>query len=64
MEMIVEKISLVVLLKNNILDIYAVGQRVQDLVDTCNGSSCNCLSFLQSINDLLMNIDGEEATPE
>ena len=64
MEMIVEKISLVAPLKNNILDIYAVGQRVQDLVDTCNGSSCNCLSFLQSISDLLTNIDGEETTPE
>ena len=64
MEMIVEKISLVAPLKNNILDIYAVGQRVQDLVDTCNGSSCNCLSFLQSISDLLTNIDEEETTPE
>ena len=64
MEMIVEKISLVAPLKNNILDIYAVGQRVQDLVDTCNGCSCNCLSFLQSISNLLTNIDGEETTPE
>ena len=64
MEMIVEKISLVAPLKISILDIYTVGQRVQQLFDTCNGSSCNCLSFLQSINDLLMNIDGEETTPE
>ena len=62
--MIVEKISLVAPLKISILDIYTVGQRVQQLFDTCNGSSCNCLSFLQSINDLLMNIDGEETTPE
>ena len=64
MEMIVEKISLVAPLKNSILDIYTVGQRVQQLVDTCNGSSHNCLSFLQIINYLLMNIDGEETTPE
>ena len=64
MEMIVEKISLVAPLKISILDIYTVGLRVQQLVHTCNGSSCNCLSFLQSINDLLMNIDGEETTPE
>ena len=62
--MIVEKISLVAPLKNSILDIYTVGQRVQQLVDTCNGSSHNCLSFLQIINYLLMNIDGEETTPE
>ena len=62
--MIVEKISLVAPLKNSILDIYTVGQRVQELVDTCNGSSHNCLSFLQIINYLLMNIDGEETTPE
>ena len=62
--MIVEKIALVSPLKINILDIYTVGQRVQQLVDGCNGSSWNCLSFLQSLNDLLMNIDGEETTPE
>ena len=37
---------------------------MQLLFDTCNGPSCNWLSFLQSINDLLMNIDGEETTPE
>ena len=54
MEMIVEKISLVAPLKISILDIYTVGQRVQQLVDTCNGSSYNCLSFLQSINGLLI----------
>ena len=64
MEMTVEKISLVAPLKISILDIYNVGQRVQQLVDTCNGSSCNRLSFLQSINDLLMNINGEQTTPE
>ena len=64
MEMIVEKISLVAPLKISIVDIYTVGQRVQQLLDTCNGSSCNCLSFLQSINDLLLSIDGEETTPE
>ena len=62
--MIVENISLVAPLKISILDIYTVGQRVQQLVHTCNGSSCNFLLFLQSINDLLMNIDGEETTPE
>ena len=56
MEMIVEKISLVASLKISVLDIYTVGQRVKQLVDTCNGFSCNCLSFLESINDLLMNI--------
>ena len=64
METTVEKISLVAPLKISILDIYTVGQRVQQLVDTCNGSSCNRLSFLQSINDLLMNINGEQTTPE
>ena len=64
MEMTVENISLVAPLKISILDIYTVGLRVQQLVHTCNGSSCNCLSFLQSINDLLMNIGGEETTPE
>ena len=64
MEMTVENISLVAPLSISILDIYTVGQRVQQLVHTCNGSLCNCLSFLQSINDLLMNIDGEETTPE
>ena len=62
--MIVEKISLAAPLKISIVDIYTVGQRVQQLLDTCNGSWCNCLSFLQSINDLLMSIDGEETTPE
>ena len=64
MEMIVEKISLAAPLKISIVHIYTVGQRVQQLLDTCHGSWCNCLSFLQSINDLLMSIDGEETTPE
>ena len=64
MEMLAEKIHLVASHKNNILDIYTVGERVHQVLDQCTGESCNCLSFLQSISDLLMRIEGEETTPE
>ena len=61
MEMMAEKISLVGLLKNNILDIYSVGQRVHQVMNICN-SSCTCLTFLSSLSTLLENIDGQETT--
>ena len=64
MEMLAEKIHLVTSHKNNILDIYTVSKRVHQVLDQCTGESCNCLSFLQSISDLLMRIEGQETTPE
>ena len=64
MEVLAEKIHLVASDKNNILDIYTVVQRVHQVIDQCTGESCNCLSFLQSISNLLMRIEGEETTHE
>ena len=64
MKVLAEKIHLVASHKNNILDIYTVGERVHRVIDQCTGESCNCLSFLQSISNLLMRIEGEETTHE
>ena len=64
MEMLTEKIHVVASHKNNIFDIYTVGERVHQVLDQCTGESCNCLSILQSISDLLMRIEGEETIPE
>ena len=64
MEVLAEKTHLVASDKNNILDIYTVVQRVHQVIDQCIGESCNCLSFLQSISNLLMRIEGEETTHE
>ena len=64
MEMLAEKVHLVVSHKNNILDIYTVSERVHQVLDQCTGESCNCLSFLQSTSNLLMRIEVEETTPE
>ena len=64
MEMIAEKIALVGSLKNNILDIYSVGQRVHQVMSICNSSSCTCLSYLSSLSTLLENIKGQKTTSE
>ena len=64
MGMIAEKIALVGSLKNNILDIYFVGQRVHQLMNICNSSSCTCLTYLSSLSTLLENIEGQETTSE
>ena len=62
--MIAEKIALVGSLKNNILDIYSVGQRVHQVMNICNSSSCTCLTYLLSLSTLLENIEGQETTSE
>ena len=62
--MIAEKIALVGSLKNNILDIYSVGQRVHQVMNICNSSSCTCLTYLSSLSTLLENIEGQETTSE
>ena len=64
MEMIAEKIALVGSLKNNILDIYSVGQRVHQVMNISNSSSCTCLTYLLSLSTLLENIEGQETTSE
>ena len=62
--MIAEKIALVESLKNNILDIYSAGQRVHQVMNICNSSSCTCLSYLSSLSTLLENIKGQKTTSE
>ena len=58
--MVAEKIVLVGSLKNNILDIYSAGQRVHQVMNICNSSSCTCLSYLSSLSTLLENIKGKK----
>ena len=62
--MIAEKTALVGSLKNNILDIYSAGQRVHQVMNICNSSSCTCISYLSSLSTLLENIKGQETTSE
>lgn len=57
--MIAEKMALVGSVKNNILDIYSVGQRFHQVMSICS-SSCTCLTYLSSLSTLLENIEGEE----
>ena len=61
--MIVEKLAIVSSLKINILDIYSVGQRVYQVTNMCS-SSCSCGTFLESLKNLLENVDGQELTEE
>ena len=63
MEIIVEKIAIVSSLKTNILDIYCVGQRIHQVTNMCGGL-CSCLAFLESVKNLLENVDRQELTEE
>ena len=45
--MLAEKIHLVTSHKNNIYDIYVVGERVQQVLDQCSDENCDCLSFFK-----------------
>ena len=63
MEMILEKISFAASSRSNILDIYTVGERIQQAVDICSGSTCDCV-FLQSLNNLLADSHGELLPPD
>ena len=41
-----------------------MGQRVHQVINICNSSSCTCLTYLSSLSTLLENIEGQEITSE
>ena len=61
--MIFEKIVIVSSLKTNILDIYSVGQRIHQVTNLCS-RLCSCLTFLESVKNLLEYVNGQELTEE
>ena len=63
MEMVVKKIKVVGSHKNNLIDIFLVGQKIHSTINAC-GENCGCNLYLFEINNLLENMDGQETTEE
>ena len=63
MEMVVEKIEVVGSHKNNLIDIFSVGQKIHETINAC-GENCASNRYLFEINNLLENMDGQETTEE
>ena len=63
MEMVVKKIELVGSHKNNLIDIFLVGQRIHEVVNACAGN-CGCLIYFSEINNLIENMEGQETSEE
>ena len=61
--MVVEKIEVVRSHKNNLIDIFSVGQKRHETINAC-GANCSCNRYLFEINNLLENMDGQETTEE
>ena len=61
--MVVEKIEVVRSHKNNLIDIFSVGQKIHETINAC-GENCGCNRYLFEINNLLENMDGQETTQE
>ena len=63
MEMVIEKIEVIGSHKNNLVNIFLVGQKIHDVVNTC-GYNCNCYTYLSKINNLIENMDRQQTTDE
>ena len=64
MEMVVEKIEVIGSHKNNLIDIFSVGQKIHEAVNTC-GDNCDCYkNYLTKVNNLIENIAGQEISAE
>ena len=63
MEMVVEKIELMGSHKNNLIDIFSVGQRIHEVVNAYTGN-CGCLIYLSEINNLIENMIVQETSEE
>ena len=61
MEMVIEKIEVIGSHKNNLIDIFSVGQKIHEV--GC-GDNCNCDKYLSQINDLIENMAGQETSAE
>ena len=63
MEMVVKKIELIGSHKNNLIDIFSVGQRIHEVVNAYTGN-CGCLIYLSEINNLIENMIVQEKSEE
>ena len=63
MEMVVEKIEEIGSHKNNLIDIFSVGQKIHEVVNRC-GKNCGCCTYLSEINNLIESMDHQETTEE
>ena len=61
MEMVIEKIEVIGSHKNNLIDIFSVGQKIHEV--GC-GDNWNCDTYLSKINDLIENMAGQETSAE
>ena len=60
MEAIIE-ISLTVSNKIDILEIYSTGEKIHNVINTCN-ENCTCIQYLRNLKNLLDTIDSIEGT--
>ena len=62
-EAIIEKISLTVSDKIDILEIYEIylGEKIHNVINTCN-ENCTCIQYLRDLKNLLDTIDSIEVT--
>ena len=64
MEMVVEIIEVIGSHKNNLINIFLVGQKIHEAVNTC-GDNCNCYNnYLTEISNLIENMAGQETSAE
>ena len=64
MEMVVEIIEVIGSHKNNLINIFLVGQKIHEAVNTC-GDNCNCYNnYLTEIINLIENMAGQETSAE
>ena len=63
MEMVADKIDQIGSHKNNLIDIFSVGQKIHDVVNAC-GDNCGCYNYLSEINDLMENMTSQQTSAE
>ena len=64
MEMAIEKTEVIGSHKNNLINIFSVGQKIHEAVNTF-GDNCDCYnSYLTEINNLIENMAAQETSAE
>ena len=63
MEFIFKKINAVGSQKNHLINIYSVGKKIYDVIDVCK-NPCESPNYLQAIDNIIENMDGQETNPE
>ena len=62
--MVIEKTEVIGSRKNNLINIFSVGQKIHEAVNTC-GNNCDCYnSYLTEVNNLIENMAGQETSAE